>query len=253
MHGVSRLGPQAKRVYETLRASIEDGTLPAGSRLAPQDLLAREHGVALMTLRQALKRLMKEGFVAARQGQGTFVRSRREVHAATNGQDERMLPALRFWEGGERFRSAFESSAIPMVMDDVSNDAHGAMANRAWMELTGYRVDDLETLTPWASSHPEDAGLTWRLSRAINSGAVDYGRIEKRLMRKDGRVIWVDLISHLIRDRSGQPRLVLNILTDVTPRKETEEMFEGLLQSVSSPPSGGLFMKPTSGLVWYES
>jgi PAS domain S-box-containing protein len=258
MHGVARLGPQAQRVYETLRGSIEDGTLPPGGRLAPQDVLAREHGVALMTLRQALKRLMKEGFVSARQGQGTFVRSSAERMLKTDSILDSIVgggnfpAALRVCEGGDRFREAFEASSIPMALGDLAANGHGLVANGAWMDLTGYTPDDLETLTPWAASHPEDAGLNWRLARAIDSGSVDYGRIEKRLVRKDGEVIWVDLIAHLIRDRSGQPRLVLNVLSDVSLRKRTEELLETLLQRVRPTSGGGLYMKPMTSLVWYE-
>ena len=47
-----------------------------GEPLAPQAILATEFGVAMMTIRKALKRLEVEGLIHARQGLGTFVRKR---------------------------------------------------------------------------------------------------------------------------------------------------------------------------------
>ncbi|MGH7397315.1 MAG: GntR family transcriptional regulator [Candidatus Rokuibacteriota bacterium] len=46
---------------------------PPGSRLANQRSLAREFGVTLMTLRQALDLLERDGLIARRHGLGTFV------------------------------------------------------------------------------------------------------------------------------------------------------------------------------------
>ena len=64
------------RIAESLRERILGGVLSAGSRLANQRALAREFGVTLMTLRQALEVLEREGLIARRHGLGTFVASR---------------------------------------------------------------------------------------------------------------------------------------------------------------------------------
>lgn len=68
---------RADRVYSHLKSAIEQGQYPEGSALPTQPALARTIGVSTVTLRQALDRLAEEGFVEARQGHGTFVRSRR--------------------------------------------------------------------------------------------------------------------------------------------------------------------------------
>jgi len=52
----------AQAVYESLRQSILDGTLPAGARLT-QDELAGQLGVSRMPVREALGRLEAEGMV----------------------------------------------------------------------------------------------------------------------------------------------------------------------------------------------
>src|ERR671927_390584 len=65
--------PRYHRIAEALRQRIGDGELAAGARLPNQRQLAREFGVTLMTLRQALELLEREKLIARRHGLGTFV------------------------------------------------------------------------------------------------------------------------------------------------------------------------------------
>ena len=68
-----RLGPQQARVFLALRSAIESGRLQPGQALGAQAQLAREHGVALATLHQALRALEEAGYIESRHGVGTFV------------------------------------------------------------------------------------------------------------------------------------------------------------------------------------
>jgi GntR family transcriptional regulator len=65
--------PRYHRIAEALRDRIARGELPAGARLPNQRDLAREFGVTLMTLRQALELLEREKLIVRRHGLGTFV------------------------------------------------------------------------------------------------------------------------------------------------------------------------------------
>lgn len=58
-----------------LRARITLGEWIPGTALPPEALLAKEYGVALGTLRQALALLVAEGLLERRHGRGTFVRA----------------------------------------------------------------------------------------------------------------------------------------------------------------------------------
>ena len=63
------------QIAQSLRERIRTGELSPGTRLTNQRALAREFGVTLMTLRQALDLLEREGLIACRHGLGTFVAS----------------------------------------------------------------------------------------------------------------------------------------------------------------------------------
>ena len=65
--------PLYEQIYLTLRDKIESGQYLPGSRLPSQKELADEHGVSMVTLRQAVEQLEAEGLIMTKQGKGTFV------------------------------------------------------------------------------------------------------------------------------------------------------------------------------------
>jgi GntR family transcriptional regulator len=65
--------PRYHQIAQTLRERIRSGDIAAGARLDNQRRLAEEFGVTLMTLRQALEVLEREGLIMPRHGLGTFV------------------------------------------------------------------------------------------------------------------------------------------------------------------------------------
>jgi GntR family transcriptional regulator len=67
--------PRYHRIAHTLREQIASGGLEPGERLDNQRSLASQFGVTLMTLRQALSVLERDGLIARRHGLGTFVAS----------------------------------------------------------------------------------------------------------------------------------------------------------------------------------
>lgn len=62
-----------KRLYNALRRSILDGSLPPHSRLPASRDLASELSISRNTVLTVYEQLMTEGYVSSRQGSGTFV------------------------------------------------------------------------------------------------------------------------------------------------------------------------------------
>lgn len=67
--------PLYTQIAGSIRAEIEAGQWPVGSRLPSIDQLAERFGVALQTMRQALIVLEENDLVIRKQGRGTFVLS----------------------------------------------------------------------------------------------------------------------------------------------------------------------------------
>jgi DNA-binding GntR family transcriptional regulator len=68
--------PQYRKVYETLRKHIENGTYGEGDILPSENELCAVHGVTRPTVRKALDMLTNEGFIKKRQGLGSVVQNR---------------------------------------------------------------------------------------------------------------------------------------------------------------------------------
>lgn len=65
--------PLYRAIAGLLRTDINTGKLTPGERIPTIDTLARNFGVARVTVRQAVAVLIDEGLVVAQQGRGTFV------------------------------------------------------------------------------------------------------------------------------------------------------------------------------------
>jgi len=67
--------PQHRKMYEILRKHILQGLYPEGSLLPSENELCQLHSVTRPTVRQALSRLVSDGFIKKHQGKGSIVQS----------------------------------------------------------------------------------------------------------------------------------------------------------------------------------
>lgn len=66
--------PRWRQVYEVLRARIESGTYPPGSRVPSVVQVAEEFGIAQATAQKVLRALKDEGLTYTEPGIGSSVR-----------------------------------------------------------------------------------------------------------------------------------------------------------------------------------
>lgn len=66
-------------IVDHLRAMIDSGRLPAGSRLPAERVLCEQLGISRGSLRQALRVLDSIGYVQIKAGSGTYVRERENL------------------------------------------------------------------------------------------------------------------------------------------------------------------------------
>jgi GntR family transcriptional regulator/MocR family aminotransferase len=71
--GLDARGDRTARIYQTLKSGMLDGRLRPGDRLPPSRELARNLQVSRNTVATAYERLVAEGFLTGRVGDGTFV------------------------------------------------------------------------------------------------------------------------------------------------------------------------------------
>lgn len=73
------------RIYEHLKERLSSGEWSVGERLPSEWELARQYSVAYMTIRQAIGKLVQEGYVYRVRGRGTFVSERHANSGAVLG------------------------------------------------------------------------------------------------------------------------------------------------------------------------
>lgn len=121
----------------------------------------------------------------------------------------------------ERFRNILEHAPIGMAV--VSLEGRFLQVNRALCEMTGYPREELKQRTFQEITHPED--LETDLAHAqelINTRKNSY-RVEKRYIRKDGAVLWIQLTGSLLRDGQGRPLHFIAQVEDISERRSAQD------------------------------
>lgn len=93
--------------------------------------------------------------------------------------------------------------------------------NAAFCALTGYSEAELLAMTVDDLDHPDDREQDLSHSKELAQRAIPDYRVEKRLVRKDGSVVWVEAIGTMMRDADGHPPRIVSLIQDATERRET--------------------------------
>jgi len=126
--------------------------------------------------------------------------------------------ALR--ESEERYRGIISQSIAGFAEMDVSG--RFLMANDRYCEILGRTREELLQLRLSDVSHPDDLAWNVPLFEKIVRDGEPY-IIEKRYLRPDGTVVWVNNSVSGMRGPDGQVKSVVAVCVDVTARQEAEE------------------------------
>ncbi|HST57938.1 MAG TPA: PAS domain S-box protein, partial [Longimicrobium sp.] len=123
--------------------------------------------------------------------------------------------------GEAQFRAVFEEAPIGMALVDM--DGRMVRTNRAFQQLLGCTEDELAGTIFSSVSHPDDLASDWELFGDLVAGDISHYQVLKRYLRRDGGTVWGMLSVALIRGTDGAPRFAINMVENVTERREAEE------------------------------
>ena len=120
-----------------------------------------------------------------------------------------------------RFRSYFELPLVGIAI--TSLEKKWLEVNSRLCELLGYSKDELTKLT-WAEIiYPDDLVFNFaEFENALASKAEGYS-LDKRLLRKDGLIIYASILVCCVRNQDGSPNYFLVLVQDITARKKVED------------------------------
>ncbi|MBJ7898903.1 MAG: PAS domain S-box protein [Cyanobacteria bacterium RI_101] len=122
----------------------------------------------------------------------------------------------------ERFRSAFENTAVGMSLVAINPGGLILQCNRALCKLLGYSESELLNLTFQELTHPDDRERSRAFVQRRLAGEIDDYHLEKRYFTKSGEIIWALVSVSLVADRQKNPLYLVVQIQDITARKKAE-------------------------------
>jgi PAS domain S-box-containing protein len=134
-------------------------------------------------------------------------------------------------ESEQRLAATYAHAAIGI--SEIDEDGRLLRANEAITTITGYNRDELLNSSIFDITHPDDREWDRDTYREQSTGKGAGYIIEKRLIRKDGRVIWIDVRSSTVRDATGRFLYGVRVVHDITDRKQAEIQQKLLLDELN--------------------
>jgi DNA-binding transcriptional MocR family regulator len=172
-------GPAYRQLAGEIRRLVADGRLPMQSRLPAERHLAVELGVSRNTVTAAYERLRGEGYLASRQGSGTW----------TTLPDQPTVPGIA--PGGMLDLTVAAPAAPPGLAAYV---ARGAARLGSWAAGHGYEPLGLPALRTAIANHLSEGGLpTTQAQVLVTNGAMHAIHLVLGALARRGDVAAVEL------------------------------------------------------------
>jgi PAS domain S-box-containing protein len=133
-------------------------------------------------------------------------------------------------ESEEKFKYFFENSTVGKSLTQLSGEIN---VNVAFCKMLGYTAEELRGKKVQELTHPDDIELTELEMNELISGKKREARFNKRYIRKDGSIIWAEVLSSVRRRADGSPMYFMTSVIDITDRikaqealKQSEERFQ---------------------------
>ncbi|GFE70347.1 PAS domain S-box protein [Chroococcus sp. FPU101] len=131
-------------------------------------------------------------------------------------------------ESEERFRATFEQAAVGIA--HVSLAGQWLRVNQKLCDIVGYTREELLQLTFQDITYSEDLDIDLGYVNKLLASEIDNYSLEKRYIRKDGSLIWVNINVSFVYDTvlPRQPKYFIGVVEDIDQRKEAEQELQAL-------------------------
>ena len=131
-----------------------------------------------------------------------------------------MTRSLRESEG--RMRALFEQAAVGVAEMDTGSGRF-LKVNQRFSDVLGIDPGALLNSTYHAITHPDDLQVSLDLMDRLGAGEIREYTVDKRYVRGDGAVAWVNLTVSALAPPGERPRRHLAVVHDIGERKRAED------------------------------
>ena len=134
----------------------------------------------------------------------------------------------RLSENEALFQTVFEQAPIGISITRKGPGPYASImdvssVNQAYLTIMGRTRETLGSLSWPDITHPDDLAADMALLNRLRAGEIDRYRMEKRYIRPDGSVIWVNFSASTLQSEGGRDISHLCLLEDITQRKQLEQ------------------------------
>ncbi|MEG4853923.1 PAS domain S-box protein [Microcoleus sp. B5-D4] len=165
----------------------------------------------------------------------------------------------------ERFRATVEQAAVGITHPEATG--RYLRVNQKFCEIVGYTASELLSRTWMDVTYPEDIDVDLEQNKQLFAGEIDSFKMEKRLLHKDGNVVWVNITVSLIKEPLSGAVYNVVVTEDISDRKateaalkESEERFRQLAENIESvfwmvnvEPQKIIYISPAYEKIWGRS
>lgn len=142
------------------------------------------------------------------------------AHALAERQ--KVIEELRASE--RRFLSTFEQAAVGI--GHIGLNGEFIRLNRKYCDILGYSHDELSRMSFQDITYSEDLSADLELYAKLKNREISSYTMEKRYIRKDGSLVWVNLTVSMIRNDREQFDYAIAVAEDITRKKQAEEALQ---------------------------
>lgn len=123
-------------------------------------------------------------------------------------------------ETSRRFEATFEQAAVGMAHVDITGKF--LRANDRFCQIVARGRDDLYRESFQVITHPDDIDADLEQLIDLAAGLIDHYQMEKRYIRPDGSLVWVNLTVSMVALANGSPDFFVAVIEDISRRKRAE-------------------------------
>ncbi|WP_405605047.1 PAS domain S-box protein [Polaribacter sp. Asnod1-A03] len=131
-----------------------------------------------------------------------------------------------------KFYSIFNNAAIGIALTDLNGVP--VFSNKKFNNTIGYTKEEIVKMKFKDFTHPDDVDSNIDLFKQLLSQEIKSFSIEKRYIRKDGVIIWVNIFVSLLKDENNNIINTIAVVNEITNLKDAQKETKNLKRIIKS-------------------